>query len=333
MHTTTAFAYTLAALILTGCVDDQEAGDEIDDSFISDGKEDAFGVSDGSAEAIGVLALVDEASQAELDVDVGLSSRAAVAILRHRQGEDRVLGTNDDDRIESLAELDAISYVGPVAFEKLLSFATAHGYVPAPLPPASADPFSDRYCSSGDPLMTGADAGARFAPGATKATLTDHLGWALRTRSCNAVSGCSAWTRSDGMRAFKIGSTSYQIGSIVMPTTGRADLGITGTGTSARPYIDIDSNPVAWQRGTDTTWHGAAPLVTRCEFPDSQIGATWCTRTFIGGSTVHVAPPYNVSNLNSLGNLVGGIRHHCLQLRASGDHMGAQFELAVYARY
>jgi hypothetical protein len=47
-----------------------------------------------------------------------------------------VAATSDDDRFDDLAELDAIAYVGPIAFDQLLAYAYMIGLVPAAPPPA-----------------------------------------------------------------------------------------------------------------------------------------------------------------------------------------------------
>lgn len=108
-----------------GCVAGDEESDGIDDSFLGEGKADAFGVREGSTDALAVLAMLRTASVEELDDGAELASHAAKAIVRHRQGPDRTDGTEDDDRIESLTELDAIPYVGPIAFRLLLDYARA----------------------------------------------------------------------------------------------------------------------------------------------------------------------------------------------------------------
>jgi hypothetical protein len=54
---------------------------------------------------------------------VGLDVRAARNIVEHRRGPDGEPGTADDDRFETLAELDDIAYVAGRAFAKLAAFA------------------------------------------------------------------------------------------------------------------------------------------------------------------------------------------------------------------
>ena len=86
-----------------------------------------------SPEASAILALLnDGATTVELlDQTVELDSRAAKAIVEHRDGADARPGTSDDDRFDSLHELDLVPYVGPVALGKLSTFAAAQGWVSA----------------------------------------------------------------------------------------------------------------------------------------------------------------------------------------------------------
>jgi hypothetical protein len=94
------------------------------DAAPPDGPDDAFETSTAeltSPEVAGVLALANTASLTVLDDDAGLDARAARNIVDHRSGPG---GLFDD-----LAELDAVSYVGPVALEQLLAHAYALGLV------------------------------------------------------------------------------------------------------------------------------------------------------------------------------------------------------------
>ena len=115
----------LALVFLVACsvaqtVDD---GDGENDSFINDaGKADAFGVAEGSPQAIGVLRVANELSFADLKSKVKLVSTAATHIDAYKMG-----GTIT---IKTLHELDAIPYVGPAAFGHLLTYAEANGFVP-----------------------------------------------------------------------------------------------------------------------------------------------------------------------------------------------------------
>jgi DNA uptake protein ComE-like DNA-binding protein len=88
------------------------------------------------AEEDAVVDLVNEASLALLDDDVGLDKRAAENIIAHRAGLDAIDDTNDDNPFDDIDELDAVPYVGPAALAKLVAYAHAQGYV-------DADPTGD----------------------------------------------------------------------------------------------------------------------------------------------------------------------------------------------
>ena len=90
-----------------------------------------FAVVDGTPQALGMLALVNDATATVtlLDVDVALDSRAASGIVAHRDGPDGKYGTADDDRFDTIAELDAVYYVGDSALTAILDYASAHGFV------------------------------------------------------------------------------------------------------------------------------------------------------------------------------------------------------------
>lgn len=103
------------------------AADGIDDEALTGGKADGAGMT--GPERAAVIELVNTASAAVLDDDVPLDRRAAVAIVLHRDGADGVVGTADDDPFDDLAELDAVAWVGPVAFGALLDYVRAEGLV------------------------------------------------------------------------------------------------------------------------------------------------------------------------------------------------------------
>jgi hypothetical protein len=89
-------------------------------------------IHDGTPESIGVLGLLNavDTDVPLLDIDVGLDRRAAENLVAHKNGADGVAGNDDDDAFDDVDEVDAIPYVGPSAFDKLLAYAAAHGYVP-----------------------------------------------------------------------------------------------------------------------------------------------------------------------------------------------------------
>ena len=84
-----------------------------DDTPPTDGPDDSFGdaIADGSREARAVLHVANVESAASLEMGVGLDPVAVAGIVAARE-----LGT--------LADLDAVPYVGPIALERLLAYAT-----------------------------------------------------------------------------------------------------------------------------------------------------------------------------------------------------------------
>src|SRR5262245_43779121 len=142
------YAVALFALSfgISGCTDG-EVEDGEHDGFPS-GKADG-GIDEGSPEAIGVLRLVNDPAEtaATLKSGAGITTRVAGNIVKHRNGADGAVGTADDDEYDTLAELDAIPYVGPATLNALVERARELGYVAggvkldmmfSPLPAASS---------------------------------------------------------------------------------------------------------------------------------------------------------------------------------------------------
>src|SRR5438067_5199922 len=106
----------LIFVVLFACVAAPVPEDGASDTFLSGGKSDTDGIEEGSPTALAVIQIVNTSSEDQLRDDVGLSSHAASAIAEHGS-------------VGSLAELDAIPYVGPIAFGKLVAYARATGLV------------------------------------------------------------------------------------------------------------------------------------------------------------------------------------------------------------
>ena len=87
---------------------------------------------EGTPEAIGTLRFLNSAAAdvTTLDVAAALDARAARNIVGHVRGADGVLGTGDDDLLASVAELDAIAYVGPATIDALVAYVDSIGGVP-----------------------------------------------------------------------------------------------------------------------------------------------------------------------------------------------------------
>ncbi|MBC7977255.1 MAG: hypothetical protein H7138_19945 [Myxococcales bacterium] len=152
----------LTVLALAGC--SGSGGDEAGDSehgVFASGKADG-GIDPSSAEARAVLALVnDPAVDVDLlDDDARLNARAAAAIIEHRDGADGE-PSDDDDRFDDLAELDAVPFVGQTALTALLSYAIEHGYLETSDGPTtdvifSPQPFADSHNARVAQLIAGA---------------------------------------------------------------------------------------------------------------------------------------------------------------------------------
>jgi 5'-nucleotidase len=128
MRCSLVVGFAFLSIFGVGCGHDEAVteADGPDDSFLFDPKADTWGIGDSSGEACGVLALASEATQDVLDGALRLDKRAAANIVAHRRGPDGVAGTADDEWFDSLEELDAIKYVGKVAFSKLLNHVRAN---------------------------------------------------------------------------------------------------------------------------------------------------------------------------------------------------------------
>lgn len=123
----------LVLVTLTACDAEMGAADEA-----LDGEDEAFllpGKADGDVpQACAILKLANTASLDVLDDDVALNAKAARGIVAHRDGPDGLPGTDDDGWFATLAELDAVKYVGTATFHRFEDYvdenpATACGTV------------------------------------------------------------------------------------------------------------------------------------------------------------------------------------------------------------
>lgn len=181
----------LGLMLAAGCTGGD--GEEIDGEFdrhIVEGKADTGGVQEGTAEAAAVLHVASTFSRTELVGDVALAAKAADNIVAYRAGDDETPGTSDDETFETLAELDAIPFMGPIAFGKLLAYAQANDLVENDPPPAASDdPFDPAACQG--PQMSMQAAAARWSSNARLGTYQLEL----RKRTCTTgpQSTCEGW--------------------------------------------------------------------------------------------------------------------------------------------
>lgn len=110
MRHATLFAITMG--LLAGCVAD--AGEDgIDDQGFGGGKADGDELTTCEQDAI--IAYLNEGPTVAALKEAGVKSRAAKELVKHRDGADGVFGTDDDNKFDDVAEVDAVPYVGPAA--------------------------------------------------------------------------------------------------------------------------------------------------------------------------------------------------------------------------
>lgn len=118
--------FVLFAMLLTiGCSDMDatfEDHDGPDDAFLvpDDGKADVPNtIHENTPEARAILRVANTYSRHKLIEKADIFWRSAAEIIDYREGGDGRLGTDDDRVIFTLAELDAIAYVGKTAFQRM----------------------------------------------------------------------------------------------------------------------------------------------------------------------------------------------------------------------
>lgn len=122
----------LLSIALSACAvadTEIESGDSRDGSFMQavDGRADNQSVSDDEVRAI--LEVVNTYSQHRLVRDVKWYWPAATHVIDYRNGEDEIRGTEDDRVFRALEEVDAVPYIGSVAFNRLRTYVHEHGFV------------------------------------------------------------------------------------------------------------------------------------------------------------------------------------------------------------
>ncbi|MGE0784886.1 MAG: phospholipase D-like domain-containing protein [Sandaracinaceae bacterium] len=107
----------VAALALGACVASSPDGED-DVGLVPGGKADG---SDYSAcELSAVVSQLNGGLGADRLIEAGVHSRAARNLVERRNGTDGEFGTDDDRLFETIADVDAVSWVGPVAIQQLV---------------------------------------------------------------------------------------------------------------------------------------------------------------------------------------------------------------------
>lgn len=124
------------AFLAVGCATEPTQEESFDCESCDSGSDDGDGSGatfiDGTPAAVGLLAFLNDATTTfqVLDVDAALDSRAAENLIAHRDGPDFIFGTYDDDQFDEVAEVEAVSWVGDAALERLRAYIHSHGWVP-----------------------------------------------------------------------------------------------------------------------------------------------------------------------------------------------------------
>lgn len=124
----------LALVAATGCVADDASPDGIDEPGLSGGKGDGTEMTDCEQKAI--VAYLNEGISVEALEEAGVHARAAKNLVEHRDGADQRFGTEDDDVFDTIAEVDAVPYVGTSAMRALHESTASRCTAPA-------DPYAE----------------------------------------------------------------------------------------------------------------------------------------------------------------------------------------------
>jgi hypothetical protein len=258
----------LASLVLTvfvtGCaVSPADVDGETDDVLIDDGKSDNGGILEGSPEATLLLAYANRFPVQWFVDHVGIAPITAKSIVAYRA---KGPGPLDDEYFETLAELDRVPYVGPIAFERFLEFGRlsvgperSDAWVPD-------EPYEWAECWGIDDRQLA----ALVPPGTSVARpFSWHL--ASRHRTCpDYPSDCSDFV--DGPLSLKTDQTPaiYPV-----PTTGTIELARTAGGDFVM-YLDSPNSPIGFQ----------------CIESESTVfNARHCTPTLNRDASVPLVPP------------------------------------------
>lgn len=282
------------------------------DRFVSaGGKADTGGIAEGTDQALGVLHVANTLAEAQLKADVTLATSAAANIAAYKMGDDETLGTADDEQFETLAELDSIPFVGPVAFGKLLAYAEAEGFTDdPPVIGGSDDPFDPNACAGAALSQTAAH--ARWQ---TDAILGSYQ-IAVRRRSCPDSTSCGDWSAVD-------------LGTISWRTKADGQLKLAKYG---------DTIKLQMVHGLCNDY--GAYIHPIAKYVDGSVCSgvghdVYCSTYAYPGDCgpSGYSDPYELPNGNSFA-MAGTLTENCAQLRDSSSTLyGNEYEVAILVRY
>jgi hypothetical protein len=226
---------------LAGCSSRLPVDDESSEALT------AFGVTEGSADACGILRVANEYSLKSLDDTVKLDSRAATGIIMSRAGVDGVLATADDAPFKTLEQLDLIGYVGSDALTKLLNESRTHGFPTSTqcAPPAPAVPTD--YC-----LLKWSK-----VPNQSYSTANcECLGIGVISGSCSNWSGISKETQAACLRSLETACVDRRTLAGITASRSALDGGYSGSATCTHTdrYTRADGTK------TSSSWTSAVRL-------------------------------------------------------------------------
>lgn len=108
----------VSAVAFGGCAMDTSPDGLDEVGVIPGGKADGSDYTD--CELGAVVSWLNEGTSVAALIDAGVHTRAARNLVAHRDGADATFGTADDDLFDDIHEVDAVSYVGPVAIQELV---------------------------------------------------------------------------------------------------------------------------------------------------------------------------------------------------------------------
>lgn len=224
----------VAGLVTVGCAASpgEEVDGEHDDVLIDDGKGDTGGIREGSPQAKLILIYANRLSVAEM-VEFGIAPITAKSIDAYRlQG----LGPDDDEYFETLAELDNVLFVGPIAFDRFLE---SGGDLVGPDPGEAWRP-DEPYEWNGCPDLGDRELSQILPTNGT--SVVRPYSWQLvsRHRTCTSVSECTTWTDAPLSLKSKTTPAIYQV-----PTHGTVELERTAWG-EFRVHLDSPTSPIGF---------------------------------------------------------------------------------------
>jgi hypothetical protein len=310
--------------LASACTDVDLPGDAADDTAL-DGKADGQ-YSQCQLDAIvtwlnGPLTAVDM-------IDAGVNTRAARKLAAHRDGADKMFGTADDNAYDTIAEVDAVPYVGPATF-KQLALASGDSCT------VNNDPFDPASCQGPAITQQGATAllAGHYGYGAKNAVSSYEV--LMRTRSCSSASDdttCGAWSTPKRATPISTAGSHYYGGEVGTASFQDLQSSVPQVGLLLQGFLVADP-----------TWHGNGywDAEILCEDVTHPASCKWtscqsntprstCGSGDYGGLALKVS-----SYMTSTVDFSGVVTDHCARLtaRPSFGLWNLQVEAAVLVRY